>query len=87
MSEREWLKVDFATGAVTLSRTSTTAESVEERFEGLKAEAEEQMPGAAVSVMSVRCDGCQRVVVVEKPELPEGWTTCERGEFCPECSG
>lgn len=86
-SERRSTKLDFRTGKVTSRSARTSAETVEERFAGVMAEAEEQMGETPiVQVLSVMCDGCGWRQVVERPELPAGWTTNERGEFCPNCS-
>ena len=85
-SERRTVKLDRRTGKVTSRSARTSAETFEERFAGIMAEAEEQMGEPGIQTLSVMCDGCGWRQVVEQPELPAGWTTNERGEFCPNCS-
>lgn len=86
MTERVTRSLDFATGEVSEQRTRTTASSPGERWRGLRASAAEQLSGEVLGeLLAVACDGCGLLVRVERPELPVGWVTNERGEFCPAC--
>jgi hypothetical protein len=70
----------------TIEMKATGEETVEERFASMRAEAIRRGAGAGSETMSVMCDSCGSIKRVSEPALPEGWTTNERGEFCPRCA-
>jgi hypothetical protein len=86
MSERITHTLRFKDMEITETKTRTTAQSLEERWAGLIAASREQLGGPILEqYLAVCCDGCGTVVAVDQ-SLPSGWSTTDRGEFCPNCS-
>jgi hypothetical protein len=93
VSERVIKILDLRTGDVSEQWTETTAEGIKERVEGLRASAREMMEDPIIQeTMTFICDGCgaRRPLTLEEfihlPDMPDGWTTNERGEFCGDCA-
>jgi hypothetical protein len=88
MTDRVWQKLDLETGKLETLHTTTSAETLEERFDGMLAQGREQLgQNVEVLFMDVRCDGCDAIVELEgPPRLPPGWSTSESGDFCPSCT-
>jgi hypothetical protein len=60
-----------------------------ERVAEISAQAEEQLPGPAQKRAALlRCDVCgvSVEIPVEGAELPDGWVSKPKGDYCPECS-
>lgn len=82
----------FHTDGTTIEHDHTAVDedaTVAERFANCEARLAERMPDIedGVRFLMMVCDGCGLHVQVDKPELPEGWTSQGNGDdFCEACS-
>lgn len=87
MGQRIFHKLTLVSNAVSTEVEETApGRTIAERWDELLQENLKRLPGKPmVTVYAVLCDGCGLRVEVERPELPEGWISDERGELCPTC--
>ena len=87
MRGRQHLVIDRQTGDATL-----TTEVIDDdadfatRIAELKASVPEPGPGD-VSFATAVCNGCGATAGIDfgNPRMPDGWASCDDGDFCPRC--
>lgn len=85
MGEQTIRVLDFKTGQITETQRVVADATVEERFQRLMAATVEVAGELIAGMMAVRCDGCNAIAEVDRPQLPDGWTSDQRGDLCPSC--
>jgi hypothetical protein len=88
---RRSVHLDLRTGEATMTTELLPDAPLADRVEQMKADGLAALEGGGPLLgaeAALTCDGCGLTVALDfwNPQLPEGWSDGEDGDFCPGCS-